>query len=87
MNEDDHRAESNGTGTKPEPENIPFVEKPDPTVLHFANFFEAIRTRQPSYETAVVGHHAAAAGHMVNLSYRSGKKMIWDEASNSARES
>jgi len=84
MNQDNHRAESKGTGAKP-PENIAFEEKPDATVLHLANFFEAVRTRQPSYETAEVGHHAAAAGHMVNLSYRSGKKMIWDAASGSAR--
>jgi hypothetical protein len=34
----------------------------------------------------VVGHHAAAAGHMVNLSYLSGKKMVWDTASDTARE-
>ena len=36
--------------------------------MHLANFIDAVRTRQPSYETAEVGHRAAAAGHMVNLS-------------------
>ena len=86
MNQDNHRAESKGTGSKPTPESIAFTAKPDATVLHFANFFEAVRIRQPSYETAQVGHHAAAAGHMVNLSYRSGKKMIWDAAGGRARE-
>jgi hypothetical protein len=55
-------------------------------VLHLANFIDAVRTRQPSYETAEVGHHAAAAGHMVNLSYRSGKRMLWDANMGSASE-
>jgi predicted dehydrogenase len=86
LNQDNHRAESQGTGLKPEPQNLQFADKPDATVLHLANFIEAVRTRQPSYETAEVGHHAAAAGHMVNLSYRSGKRMRWDPAKGNASE-
>ncbi len=73
MNEGNHRQESEGTGVRPTPENIEIETKPDATVLHMANFFDAVRTRKPSYETAEVGHKAAAAGHMVNQSYRSGE--------------
>jgi predicted dehydrogenase len=86
MNQENHREESEGTGVKAGPQNIAFENKPDATVLHLANFFDAVRTRQPSYETAEVGHHAAAAGHMVNLSYRSGKRMIWESGSGAAKE-
>lgn len=86
MNADDHRAESEGPATKPQPENLDFTGKPDATVLHLANFIDAIRSRQPSYETAEVGHRAAAAGHMVNLSYRSGKRMVWDANKGRAEE-
>lgn len=86
MNQGRHRQESEGTGPRPAPENIAFDNKTDSAVLHLANFFEAVRSRQPSYETAEVGHHAAAAGHMVNLSYRSGKKMFWDASKGTARE-
>ena len=86
LNQGNHRQESEGTGVKPVPENVAFENKPDATVLHLANFFDSVRTRKPSYETAEVGHHAAAAGHMVNLSYRSGKRMIWDSASGSVKE-
>jgi predicted dehydrogenase len=86
MSQGNHRQESERTGSKPAPENIAFDDKPDATVLHFANFFEAVRTRKPNYETAGVGHHAAAAGHMVNLSYRSGKKMRWEPANNTAKQ-
>src|SRR5579864_8536634 len=86
LNQENNRAESQGTGAKPAPENLEFADKPDATVLHLANFIDAVRTRQPSYETAEVGHHAAAAGHMVNLSYRSGKRMLWDASKGSASE-
>ncbi len=86
MNQGNHRQESDGTGTKPAPQNIAFDDKPDATVLHIANFLDSVRTRQPGYETAEVGHHAAAAGHMVNLSYRSGKRFTWDSASSTVRE-
>jgi predicted dehydrogenase len=86
LNQGNHRAETQGTGAKAEPENLDFADKPDATVLHLANFIAAVRTRQPSYETAEVGHHAAAAGHMVNLSYRSGKRMLWDTTKGNAQE-
>ncbi|HUI44267.1 MAG TPA: Gfo/Idh/MocA family oxidoreductase [Terriglobia bacterium] len=86
MSEGNHREESEGLGPKPVPEDVPFDGKTDATVIHMANFLNAVRSRQPSYETAEVGHHAAAAGHMVNLSYRSGKKMVWDAASGKAVE-
>jgi predicted dehydrogenase len=86
LNQANHRQESEGTGVKPVPENIAFEAKPDATVLHLTNFFDAVRTRQPSYETAEVGHHAAAAGHMVNLSCRRSKKMLWDSGTGAATE-
>ncbi|HLZ42873.1 MAG TPA: Gfo/Idh/MocA family oxidoreductase [Candidatus Sulfotelmatobacter sp.] len=86
LNQDNHRAESQGTGIKPAPENLEFPATPDATVLHIANFIDAVRTRVPSYETGEVGHRAAAAGHMVNLSYRSGKRMVWDAIKGSASE-
>ena len=85
MNMGNHRAE----------ENPPISEQgimtykdegPDPVVLHMLEFLNCVRSRQECSENAVVGHHAAAAGHMVNLSYRSGKKMVWDAATDGARE-
>jgi predicted dehydrogenase len=51
----------------------------DPVIIHLAEFFDCVRTRKECSENALVGHHAAAAGHMVNLSYRAGKRMEWDK--------
>ncbi len=48
---------------------------------YLAEFFDCVRTRKECSENALVGHHAAAAGHMVNLSYRAGKRMLWDAGS------
>jgi predicted dehydrogenase len=59
---------------------------PDATVFHLAEFFDCVRTRREPVENAEVGHYAAAAGHMVNLSVRSGKKMLWDAATGTAKE-
>jgi predicted dehydrogenase len=58
----------------------------DSVVLHTLEFLDCVRSRKECSENAVVGHHAAAAGHMVNLSYRSGKKMVWDAATDTAKE-
>jgi predicted dehydrogenase len=64
----------------------PGEHSPDATVFHFVEFFDAVRTRRQPVENAEMGHYAAAAGHMVNLSVRSGKKMRWDDSSQTAKE-
>jgi predicted dehydrogenase len=85
MNMGNHRAEANppiiedGTVTYKD-------QGTDSVVLHTLEFLDCVRSRKECSENAVVGHHAAAAGHMVNLSYLSGKKMVWDAASDTARE-
>jgi predicted dehydrogenase len=84
MNQDDHREESapplhlDGMVT--------YKDRTDATVPHLAEFLTCVRSRQQCSENAVVGHHAAAAGHMVNLSCRSGKKWVWDASIDGARE-
>ena len=85
MNMGNHRAEANppiiedGTVTYKD-------QGTDSVVLHTLEFLDCVRSRQECTENAVVGHHAAAAGHMVNLSYLSGKKMVWDFERDVARE-
>ena len=76
MNEGEHLGESNRTA--PLPQDLKFPDPMDATALHLAEFFDCVRSRKECTENAEVGHHAAAAGHMVNLSYRSGKKLYWD---------
>jgi hypothetical protein len=76
MNEGEHLAESKRTA--PPPQELLSPDPMDATALHLAEFFDCVRSRKPPSEPPEVGHHAAAAGHMVNLSYRSGKKLFWD---------
>jgi hypothetical protein len=52
----------------------------DNDVTHLANFVAAVRSRQQPYEDASVGHHAAAAAHMVNMSLRQRRLVEWDFA-------
>lgn len=63
----------------PEPQKIK-GEGPEATVAHFANFFTSLRTRQPFWEDAQVGHRAAACAHMVNLSAKQKRAVQWDFA-------
>ncbi len=88
MNMDDHREESDLSArpTKTLDMGSTYREQGlDSVVLHMTEFFQCARSRNPCSEDAVVGHHAAAAGHMVNLSYRSGKKLFWDAASDTLK--
>lgn len=45
---------------------------------HFANFFAAVRSRQPVVEDAVFGFRAAGAALLSNLSYEHGAVIKWD---------
>jgi hypothetical protein len=54
-------------------------------VTHLANFIAAVRSRQQPYEDAIVGHHAAAAAHMVNMSLRQRRLVEWDYAADSVK--
>jgi predicted dehydrogenase len=59
---------------------------PDAVIFHLNAFFDSVRTRREPVENAAMGHRSAAAGHMVNLSARSGKKICWDATSGKAKE-
>jgi predicted dehydrogenase len=55
-------------------------EGPEPTVAHIGHFLDSIRTRQPYWEDAVQGHHAAACAHMVNRAAKERRLVEWDFA-------
>jgi predicted dehydrogenase len=84
MHADDHREKSD-PGPHPKPEEVPLPAEEDATVLHLLNFLNGVRSHQQANEPVEIGNYAAAAGHMVNLSYRSGKTMVWDEAKLAAK--
>ena len=59
----------------------------DQTFVHMGNFLESIRTRKPSWEDAVAGHHAAACAHLINLSAKHKRLVEWDFAKDDIRAS
>ena len=52
----------------------------DATFVHVARFFDSVRQHKPAVEDAVMGHHAAAAAHMVNVSLRQRRPLDWNFA-------
>ena len=52
----------------------------DATFVHMARFFDSVRQHKPAVEDGVMGHHAAAAAHMVNLSLRQRRALDWNFA-------
>jgi len=81
---DDHRQEANPP-LRLEGNVVYRAEGGDATALHLAEFFDCVRTRRECSENAEVGNRAAISSHMVNLSHRSGKKMLWDEAADTVK--
>jgi predicted dehydrogenase len=52
----------------------------DATFVHMARFFESVRLGKPVVEDGPMGHRAAAAAHLVNLSIRQRRPMDWNAA-------
>jgi predicted dehydrogenase len=50
----------------------------DSTEVHVARFFEAVRSGAAPVQDGTMGHHAAAAAHMVNLSLRQRRPVEWN---------
>src|SRR5712691_2910203 len=50
----------------------------DATFVHVARFFDSVRQHKPAVEDGLMGHHAAAAAHMVNLSLRQRRPLDWN---------
>lgn len=57
----------------------------DPTIIHLAEFFDAVREGNPTKEDAIVGHHAASCAHMINLSIEKKKIIYWDRANDTVK--
>ena len=61
---------------RPEPEE--FREKGRSTTYkHLERFVNAVLNDEEIIEDAAAGHHAAACAHMVNLSARTGRTVLW----------
>jgi predicted dehydrogenase len=50
----------------------------DATEVHMARFFDSVRSGKAAVEDGAMGHHAAAAAHLVNLSIRQRRPLEWN---------
>jgi predicted dehydrogenase len=61
------------------PRGRDFYENPDGEMLHLSNWLECIRTRKQPNAPAEAGAIAAAAAHLGNIAFRTGKVAKWSE--------
>ncbi|MFL5242158.1 MAG: Gfo/Idh/MocA family protein [Gemmataceae bacterium] len=65
-----------GTGKR----GADFYDKPDGELLHLTNWVECVRNRKKPNCPAEAGVGAAAAAHLGNIAFRSGKVANWKDA-------
>ena len=44
------------------------------------NFLDCVKSRQQPVLNVDIGHHVSTVAHLGNLSYRTGRKIVWDAA-------
>jgi predicted dehydrogenase len=54
-----------------------FYDKPDGELLHLTNWLDSVKSRKPAAAPAEAGVSAAAAAHLGNRAFRSGKIAEW----------
>ena len=64
-----------GTGKR----GADFYDKPDGELLHLTNWIDCVRSRKTPNCPAEAGVSAAAAAHLGNQAFRSGKVTVWKE--------
>jgi len=53
---------------------------PDPRPAHVRNFLACVKSRQQPVLNLDLGHHVSTVAHLGNIAYRTGRKVVWDNA-------
>jgi predicted dehydrogenase len=51
---------------------------PDPRPAHVRNFLDCVKSRQAPVENLELGHFVSSVAHLGNISFRTGRKIVWD---------
>jgi predicted dehydrogenase len=54
----------------------------DGAINHFRNFIHAVQGKEKVIAPPPIGQQAAISGHLATLSYKNGKKILWDDKTN-----
>ena len=54
----------------------------DGAINHFRNFIRSVQGKEKPIAPPPVGQQAAISGHLATLSFKNGKKILWDEKTN-----
>ena len=63
--------------------NLDPAKKPgsgNPHPAHVRNFLDCVKSRQQPVLNLEIGHHVSTVAHLGNISYRTGRKLNWDGA-------
>ena len=69
--------EKKGSGSL-DPEKKPGSGNPHPA--HVKNFLACVKSRAQPVLNLEIGHHVSTVAHLGNISYRTGRKLVWDAA-------
>jgi predicted dehydrogenase len=70
----------NRSGIAPYEASAKDVDDETINATHVANFIDCVRTRREPNAPVEIGYRSAVAVHMANLSYRLGRAVAWDAA-------
>ncbi len=54
------------------------MDEPEPTPLHAAHFIRCLREGETPRTDALTGHRSSVVPHLGNVSYKAGRKLLWD---------
>lgn len=57
-----------------------FPGGPDPRPAHVRNFIDCVKSRRQPVESLDVGHQVSTVAHLGNLALRTGRRIVWDPA-------
>jgi len=57
----------------------------DGAINHFKNFIQSVLGKEKVIAPPTVGQQAAISGHMATLSFKSQKKVLWDDATSKVK--
>jgi hypothetical protein len=59
-------------------DNVKKPGSPDPRPAHVRNFLDCVKSRQQPVLNLGIGQHVSTVAHLGNISFRTGRKVVWD---------
>ena len=64
-----------------------FVQSADRTDLHCQDFIQCVRERRQPNADVDTGHRSTIVAHLINIAFRTDRKLAWDSATETIKNS